>query len=135
VRAGIGAPGNAVAVDVEVAAEVLAGIQHLGGHHLAAVVARAVVPVEGLAQAVVHADVEVEQDEDRRLQAVGQIEGLRAERRSTRSGLRETAAHAWCRRARRRRRIIRSDCWVRVGMPVDGPPRCTSKITAGTSAK
>src|SRR5213083_562497 len=28
-----------------------------------------------------------------------------------------------------------SDCWVRVGMPVEGPPRCTSKITAGTSAK
>jgi hypothetical protein len=28
-----------------------------------------------------------------------------------------------------------SDCWVRVGMPVDGPPRCTSKITAGISAK
>ena len=30
---------------------------------------------------------------------------------------------------------ITSDCWVRVGMPVDGPPRCTSKITAGISAK
>src|SRR5580693_7220224 len=28
-----------------------------------------------------------------------------------------------------------SDCWVRVGMPVEGPPRCTSKITAGISAK
>src|SRR5256885_8941003 len=24
---------------------------------------------------------------------------------------------------------------VRVGMPVEGPPRCTSKMTAGTSAK
>src|SRR5580658_6207118 len=28
-----------------------------------------------------------------------------------------------------------SDCCVRVGMPVDGPPLCTSKITAGISAK
>src|SRR5437868_12351261 len=28
-----------------------------------------------------------------------------------------------------------SDCWVRVGMPVEGPPRCTSMITAGISAK
>ena len=37
---------------------------------------------------------------------------------------------------RRRRRPSRmSDCWVRVGMPVEGPPRCTSKITAGISAK
>src|SRR4051794_2378450 len=30
---------------------------------------------------------------------------------------------------------VMSDCWVRVGMPVDGPPRCTSTITAGISAK
>ena len=29
----------------------------------------------------------------------------------------------------------RSDCWVRVGMPVDGPTRCTSTSTTGTSAK
>jgi hypothetical protein len=28
-----------------------------------------------------------------------------------------------------------SVCWVRVGMPVEGPARCTSKITAGISAK
>src|SRR5579864_8855891 len=28
-----------------------------------------------------------------------------------------------------------SDCCVRVGIPVDGPPRCTSKITAGISEK
>ena len=28
-----------------------------------------------------------------------------------------------------------SVCCVRVGMPVDGPARCTSKITAGISAK
>ena len=29
---------------------------------------------------------------------------------------------------------IRSDCWVRVGMPVDGPTRWTSTTTAGISA-
>ena len=28
-----------------------------------------------------------------------------------------------------------SHCWVRVGMPVEGPARCTFMITAGTSAK
>ena len=40
---------------------------------------------------------------------------------STRAGLPETAARAWCRHARHRRRHNRSDCWVRVGMPVEGP--------------
>jgi hypothetical protein len=28
----------------------------------------------------------------------------------------------------------RSACWVRVGIPVDGPVRCTSMNTDGTSA-
>src|ERR1700753_194463 len=28
-----------------------------------------------------------------------------------------------------------SHCWVRVVMPVEGPPRCTFMITAGISAK
>ena len=78
-RAGIGAVGDAVAVDVEIAAELLAGVEHLGGHHLAAVVFAGVVPCERMAEPVVHADVEVEHDEDRRLQAVGEVEGLRAE--------------------------------------------------------
>ena len=39
---------------------------------------RAVVPGERLAQPVVHADVEVEHDEDRRLQPVGEVEGVSA---------------------------------------------------------
>ncbi len=30
--------------------------------------------------------------------------------------------------------LSRSACEVRVGMPVDGPVRCTSKITPGISA-
>ncbi len=74
------APGNAIAIDIEIAAEILARIQHLGGHHLAAIVAATVVPVEGLAQAIVHADIQIEQDKHRRLQAVSQVEGLGTER-------------------------------------------------------
>ncbi len=74
-RAGIGAVGDAVAVDVEIAAEILARLELLVGHHLAAVELAAVVPGEGPAQPFVHADVEVEHDEDRRLQPVGEIEG------------------------------------------------------------
>src|SRR4029077_4366835 len=30
---------------------------------------------------------------------------------------------------------MRSHCWVRVGIPVEGPARCTSNTTAGISAK
>ncbi len=77
---GIGAVGNAVAVDVEIAAEILARLELRRGHHLAAVEAPGVVPFEGLAQPLVHADVEVEEDEDRRLQPVGEVEGLGAHR-------------------------------------------------------
>ncbi len=44
VRAGIGAERDAVAVDVEVAAEVAAGLEFRGRHHLAAVVGLRVVP-------------------------------------------------------------------------------------------
>ncbi len=74
--AGIGPIRNAVAVDVEVAAEILACLQLGFGHDLAAVEPPRVVPIERLAEPLVHADVEVEQDEDRRLQPVGQIESI-----------------------------------------------------------
>ena len=104
-RAGIGAIRNAVAVHVEVAAEILAGLQLLGGHHLAAVDLAAVVPGQRFAQPVVHADLEIEHHEDRRLKAVRQIERQRARTRSTRTGLPGTAARAWCRRARHRRSL------------------------------
>src|SRR5215469_8503276 len=30
---------------------------------------------------------------------------------------------------------MRSHCWVRVGIPVEGPARCTSNTTEGISAK
>ena len=103
-RAGIGAVRDAVAVDVEIAAEVAAVVEHLGGHHLAAVVLLAVVPLQRAAQPVVHADVEVEHQEDRGLQPLGEIERTAPPTRSLRPGLPGTAARAWCRRARRRRR-------------------------------
>ena len=77
--AGIGAEGDAVAVHVAVAAELFGGgLQVVVAHHLAAVEAAGVVPLEGLGQPLVHADVEVQHDEDRGLQAVRQIEGERA---------------------------------------------------------
>ncbi len=79
-RTGNRAPGNAVAIDVEIAAEILAGFEFLGAHHLAAIVAALIVPVEGLAEAIVHADIEIEQDEHRRLQSIREVEGLGAER-------------------------------------------------------
>ena len=78
-RAGIGAERDAVAVDVEIAAEILAGVELFGRHHLAAVVGALVVPLEGLAQAMVHADVEIGHDEHRRLQPVGEVERVGGE--------------------------------------------------------
>jgi hypothetical protein len=74
VRAGQRAPGDAVAVDVLVAAEIAAGFQLGRGHDLAAVVVARLVPVEGCAQALVHADVQVGHHEHRRLQPVGQVQ-------------------------------------------------------------
>ena len=74
-RAGQRAPGNAVAVDVIVTAKVDAVLELFGSHHLAAIVAALIVPGEGFAQMRIHADVEVEHDEHRRLQALGEIEG------------------------------------------------------------
>ena len=103
-RAGIGAIGNAVAVDVEIAAEVAAFLEHLRGHHLAAVVLARVVPLQRPAQPMVHADIEVEHQEDHGLQPLGEIEGLRCELERFSRIFRETATRAWCRRARHRRR-------------------------------
>ena len=77
--AGIGPVGNAVAVDVKVAAEIGPGLERGRCRYLAAVVFAAVVPGERPAQPMVHADVEIHHDEDRRLQPVGEIERRRAE--------------------------------------------------------
>ena len=73
------APGDPVAVDVLVASEILAGFEFFGGHDFAAVILARIVPVEGLAQALVHADVEVGHEEDGRLQPVGEIQRRGAE--------------------------------------------------------
>src|SRR6266850_2353510 len=88
-RARIGAIGDAVAVHVEIAAELLTGVEVGRGHHLAAVVSLGVVPLQRPAQAMVHADVEVEHDEYRRLQPVGEVEGLGAELKGFSGILRE----------------------------------------------
>src|SRR6187549_1866207 len=72
-RAWIGAIWNAVAVDIEVAAEIGAGLQLLVSHDLAAIVNAAIIPSQRCTQAVVHADIEIEHDKNRRLQAVGEI--------------------------------------------------------------
>ena len=76
-RTGKGAIGNTVAVDIEIAAEFDTCLEHLGGHHLAAVVTPALVPVERLDQPIVHADVEIHHDKDRRLQPIGEIQRFR----------------------------------------------------------
>ena len=76
VGAGIGAIGNAVPINILVAAEIPARFQLLGTHHLAAIVVTRVVPGERRAQALVHADVQIGHDENRGLQAVGKVKGL-----------------------------------------------------------
>ena len=78
-RAGQRAERDAVAVEVLVARELLAGLEVLVGQHLAAVVAAVVVPRERFAQALVHADVQVGHQEHRGLQPVGEVEALRRE--------------------------------------------------------
>jgi hypothetical protein len=74
VRARIGAERDSIAVHIEVAAELTACLQLFGGEHLAAVNLMAVIPLQGFAQPLVHADIEVQQDENRRLEPVGEIE-------------------------------------------------------------
>ena len=75
---GDGAPGHAVAVDVEIAAELAALFEIGGRHHLAALQFARVVPGERRAKMRIHANVEIKHDEDRRLQLVRQVEGERA---------------------------------------------------------
>ena len=77
VRARIGAERNPVAVHVEIPSEFFSRVEHLGRHHLAAVVLAAVVPLKRRAQALVHADVEIAHQEHRRLQPLGEVERLR----------------------------------------------------------
>ena len=68
------AVGNAVTVHVFVSAKVLARFQLLRGHDFTPVVLACLVPLEGLAQALVHADVQVGHYKNGGLQTVGQIQ-------------------------------------------------------------
>jgi len=120
--AGIGAEGDAVLVDIGVAAEIRAVVEVGCCENLAAIVAALVVPGQRSAQAMVHADVEIHHHEHRRLQAVGEVEGVRAELERFR-------------RVFRQQQHMLGVCWVRVGMPVEGPARWTLNSTAGISAK
>ena len=64
-------------------------VERLGVQHLAAVVHVRVVPGERIGHPVVHADVEIGHDHHRRLQPLGQIEGLRPQREALGRVLRE----------------------------------------------
>jgi hypothetical protein len=50
---------NTVAIDIEIAAEVLARVELLAGHDLAAVEAAVFVPRQRIGQPFLHADVEI----------------------------------------------------------------------------
>ncbi len=74
VRAGIRAVADTVAVDVDIAAELLDAVEIFGVIHLAAVVTARVVPHERIRHHFVHAEFEVGHDDDRRLQPIGDVE-------------------------------------------------------------
>ena len=83
IGAGQRAPRNAVAVDVVVAAPLALQLRELlGGEHLAALDRLGRI-LERIGHPVVHAEVEIAQDEDRRLELLGEIERLAARTRST----------------------------------------------------
>ncbi len=73
------AVGNAVAVHVEIAMELLHLLELLLRIHLAAIGDVAVIPLEIRTHPVVHADVEIGHHEDGRLQPFGEIEGIARE--------------------------------------------------------
>ena len=95
---------DAVAVDVEIAGEALRLLELLRRQHLAAIGPVAVVPGQLRDHPVVHADVEVAQHEDRRLEPLGEVERLRPTSRTPRAGRRDRGRCGGCRRATRRRR-------------------------------
>jgi hypothetical protein len=79
IGAGQRAEGDAVSVDVEIAPPLPAElIELLGVEHLAAAIRFGRID-EGIRHPVVHAQVEVGEDEDRRLEHLRQIEGLAGE--------------------------------------------------------
>src|SRR3954464_11513380 len=71
VRSGVGAIRNSVSVNVVIPAEITTCRKIIMRHHFAAIELARVVPRERRDQAVVHPDIEIEHDEDGRLQPVG----------------------------------------------------------------
>ncbi len=63
--------GNPVAVYVVIAPEALGLLKFVMREDLAAIVEPGIIPSERLSQMRIHADVEIEHDEDRRLQSLG----------------------------------------------------------------
>ena len=78
-------------------------------------------PISAAGTPVVHADVEIHHHEDRRLQPLGEVEAISPNRKSP-SDLSETAALFGVAVGGIGAKLI-SVCCVRVGMPVEGPPR------------
>ena len=74
--AGQGAVRDRVIVAIHVAVELVEARDLLRRQHLAAVGSVRIVPLQVLAHPIVHADVEIGEDEHRRLQALGQVERL-----------------------------------------------------------
>ena len=72
----IGAIGNAITIDIEVAPKILARFERFGCHYLASIQPAIIVPHERLAQPLVHAYIEIEHDKNRRLQPVRKVERL-----------------------------------------------------------
>src|SRR5690606_13639850 len=78
VSAGIGAIGNAVLVDIEIASKAFAhGFELLLGKAIAPVVVFAVIPLQGFTHVVVHTQVEISKNNDRGLQYVGEFKTFR----------------------------------------------------------
>ena len=65
--AGVGAVGNAVPIDVGVAAKFFAGFEGIMIHHFAAIHLAGIIPFERRGQPLIHADVKIGHHEDRRL--------------------------------------------------------------------
>ena len=125
--------GDAVLVDVAITSPRLHRSEIVGAEHLAAV-ERFLRIAQRRRQPRVHPKIQIAQHEDRRLKAFREIERLHRElvclgdrRRQQHECFVSPCESVYANET--------SPCIVRVGRPVDGPARCTSKITPGTSAK
>ena len=134
VRARIGAVRDAVAVQVLVAREFLAGFEILARQDFAPVVTALIGPGQSGFQPLVHADVEIGHEEDRRLQPVGEVEALRRHLEALVRilGEEEHVLGVAVRGVGARDDVGLLGARRHAGR---GPPRCTSMIVTGISAK